>query len=76
MWIIVEEYEPDHIEETLTNVLPYWYETRQDACEAIRGIARDLSVHVEPDVLPSKILVPPERGIRRDTYQIMELQRG
>jgi len=73
-WIIVEEYEPDHIEETLTRVLPYWYATEEEALEALHAIARDLLVDLEGH--ERKFLAPPEDGIFRDTYYIMELDRG
>lgn len=74
MWIIVEDYEPEHIEETLTNVLPYWYPTEYEALEALHDIARDLMVEIDSDT--SKFLAPPQEGIYRDTYYIMELDRG
>ena len=73
-WIIVEEYEPDHIEETLTRVLPYWYVTEEEALETLHAIARDLLVGLEGH--ERKFLAPPEDGIYRDTYYIMELDRG
>lgn len=73
MWIIVEEYEPNHIEETLTNVLPYHYESYQEALDALHAIGDDLMVEHDGS---NRMAVPPERGIYRDTYYIMELARG
>lgn len=73
-WIIIEEYEPEHIEETLTNILPFWYPTEEEALDALHDIARDLMVEIEPDT--RKFLAPPQEGIYRDTYYIMELDRG
>lgn len=73
-WIIVEDYEPEHIEETLTNVLPYWYATEDEALDALHDIARDLMVEIDHDT--RKFLAPPQEGIFRDTYYIMELDRG
>jgi hypothetical protein len=73
-WIIVEEYEPLDHEDTLTNVLRQWYATEAEALEALHAIARDLLVEVEGH--ERKFLAPPEDGIFRDTYYIMELDRG
>lgn len=73
-WIIVEQYEPNHIEETLTNVLPYWYEDEEAALMALREIARDLMV--DEELVTYKFEAPPQEGIYRDTYYIMELDRG
>jgi hypothetical protein len=73
-YIIVEDYEPEHIEETLTRPLPYWYPTEDEALSALHDIARDLMVDMPYG--ERKFLAPPESGIFRDTYYIMELNRG
>lgn len=73
-WVIVEDYEPNHIEETLTRILPYWYSNETDAIDALHEIANDLMV--ELDYGDRKFAAPPEAGIYRDTYYIMELDRG
>ena len=73
-WIIVEEYEPLDHDDTLTNVLPQWYAEESEALEALHAIARDLLVDLEGH--ERKFLAPPEDGIFRDTYYIMELDRG
>lgn len=74
MWIIVEEYEPEHIEETLTNVLPYWYASESEALDALHDIAGDLMVNMPYG--ERMFLAPPEHGIYRDTYYIKELDRA
>jgi hypothetical protein len=73
-WIIVEEYEPLDHDDTLTNVLAQWYVSETEALEALHAIARDLLVDLEGH--ERKFLAPPEDGIFRDTYYIMELDRG
>jgi len=73
-FIIIEDYEPEHIEETLKHVLPYYYSEYQAALDALHEIARDLGVTVEPD--DWSFAAPPESGIYRDSYYIMELDRG
>lgn len=73
-WIIVEEYETLDHEDVLTNLLPYWYAEESEALEALHAIARDLLVDLEGH--ERKFLAPPEDGIFRDTYYIMELDRG
>jgi len=73
-WVIVEDYEPEHIEETLKRVLPYWYATEDEALSALHDIAKDLMVDMPYG--EATFLAPPEHGIFRDTYYIMELDRG
>lgn len=74
IWIIIEEYEPNDHDDTLTNILPEYYETEVEAFDALYDLAVKMNVDMEYGY--HKFLAPPAEGIFRDTYYITELNRG